>query len=83
MLREGRRNPLSVSTLLPLTSAEHPDQTDPAFARAVARNFEKSRPVLRSAFELERKNLILAFWISMIHLLALVGNPLLLRQLIQ
>ncbi|MBN8550861.1 MAG: hypothetical protein J0M12_16215, partial [Deltaproteobacteria bacterium] len=82
MLREGRRTPLTIETLLPLNATEHPDHTDPAF-RAALRLFRKSRrPVLRSAFELERSNLVRAFWISMIHLVALVGNPLLLRELI-
>lgn len=83
MLREGRRTPLSVSALLPLTRTEHPDSTDPAFAKAVLRCSSSPRPVLSAVLSLEKKNLWLAFWISMLHLGALVGNPLLLRQLIQ
>lgn len=83
MLREGRRTPLTVEQLLPLTPQENPARIDSAFQGEYSRQSSRPRPLLRTIWSLEKKNLALAFLISMLHLAVLVGNPLLLRELIR
>ncbi len=83
MLREGRRTPLTVETLLPLTEQEQADDTDKAFRVAFARNQGLDRPIFWTFWQLEKPNIRLAFLISMLHLAVLVGNPLVLRSLLR
>lgn len=83
MLRQGKLHPLTVEALLPLRPEEKPRTTDTEFERLYDSMQHARRPILAAIWALERKSLLWAFCISMIHLANLVGNPLILRELLQ
>ena len=82
-LDEGLARPLSVETLLPLNESEDGERCWQEFLSVMDRNARHPRPILKSMADLHKVTLFRVFLLSMVHVVASVSSPLLLRQLLQ